>query len=263
MSGWTKGEVIALFSFVMAVLGVAANNPELRCSLFKDCSGITGNPPPPVPSSSAILPPQITPIPQPPSPSIPTAPSSEPALISIVTGVDYSPLRDLLAAGQWKEADELTWKLMLKAAKREQEGWLDSKSLENFSCSDLKTIDQLWVKYSQGKFGFSVQKQLYLSVGGKLGLDNWTDQDYYNYSRFAIMVGWKTGIPNINNSNSIKNYEDLTEKGYKIYNDLTFNVFAPNGHLPVRYALDIVGSVESWTEGMGSKTVLLLSCPNL
>jgi hypothetical protein len=150
MNRWTKGEVIAVFSLFVAVLGVAANNPELRCSLFKDCSA----PPSPEPTSSPV-------------PDFSAAIPSEPTLISPVTGVDYSPLRDLLAAEQWKEADELTWKLMLKAAKREQlELGLDY--LENIPCSDLKTIDQLWVKYSQGKFGFSIQKQLYLSLGMKI-----------------------------------------------------------------------------------------------
>jgi len=200
MSGWTKAEIIALFSVVVALLGVAANvsAPQLRCSLFKDCPA----PPPPVPLSSGFNNFNNTP------------------LISTVTGVDYSPLGQLLATEQWKEADELTWKLMLKAAKREQKGYFDSKSLKNFSCSDLKTIDQLWVKYSQGKFGFSVQKQLYLSVGGKLGSDNWTDQDSYNYRRYLIMVGWKTGTPN--NSEGLINYDDLT-----------FNLFAPKDTSPI------------------------------
>ncbi|NET41286.1 P-loop NTPase fold protein [Okeania sp. SIO2B3] len=36
-----------------------------------------------------------------------------------------------------------------------------SKAIENFSSDDLRTIDQLWVKYSGGKFGFSVQKKIY------------------------------------------------------------------------------------------------------
>lgn len=69
--------------------------------------------------------------------------SPTPTLISAVTGVDYTPLRDLLAAGKWREADEKTTKLMLKAAGRESEGWFNHKSLQEFSCSDLKTIDRL------------------------------------------------------------------------------------------------------------------------
>ncbi|HYX15858.1 MAG TPA: GUN4 domain-containing protein [Nostoc sp.] len=45
-------------------------------------------------------------------------------------------------------------------------GWLDYKSIENFPCTDLRTIDRLWVKYSNGHFCFSVQKRIWLECGG-------------------------------------------------------------------------------------------------
>ncbi|MFM6271628.1 MAG: GUN4 domain-containing protein, partial [Dolichospermum sp.] len=75
-------------------------------------------------------------------------------------GMDYRKLRDLLKAGKWKEADEETLRVMLAVA-REREGWLNVESIDNFPCADLRTIDQLWVKYSDGRFGFSVQKRIY------------------------------------------------------------------------------------------------------
>ncbi|MFM6623822.1 MAG: GUN4 domain-containing protein, partial [Dolichospermum sp.] len=81
-------------------------------------------------------------------------------------GVDYRKLRDLLAAGKWKEADEETRQVMLAVAKRERERWLNVESIDNFPCADLRTIDQLWVKYSDGRFGFSVQKRIYQGLGG-------------------------------------------------------------------------------------------------
>ncbi|MGD1703854.1 GUN4 domain-containing protein [Dapis sp. BLCC M229] len=33
--------------------------------------------------------------------------------------------------------------------------------IENFPCSELNKIHQLWVDYSQGRFAFSVQKSIY------------------------------------------------------------------------------------------------------
>ncbi|MGB3508680.1 MAG: GUN4 domain-containing protein [Microcoleaceae cyanobacterium] len=81
-------------------------------------------------------------------------------------GVDYTKLRDLLAAGNWKEADLETDRVMLKVAGRESEGWFGVEDVDNFSCQEFGTIDKLWVKYSNGKFGFSVQKQIYQSLGG-------------------------------------------------------------------------------------------------
>ena len=42
----------------------------------------------------------------------------------------------------------------------------------NFPCDDLRTIDQLWVHYSNGKFGFSVQKKIYMDeLGGTRDYD--------------------------------------------------------------------------------------------
>jgi serine/threonine protein kinase len=124
-------------------------------------------------------------------------------------GMDYSELRDLLKAGNWKEADEETRRVMLAVAKREKEGWLRVEDIDNFPCVDLHTIDQLWVKYSDGKFGFSLQKRIYKGLGG-------TRQ--YNeeiWEMFGEKVGWKN-----------------EEGNWLYYRETTFNIKAPEGHLP-------------------------------
>jgi len=51
----------------------------------------------------------------------PTIPSVSLQLKS-ARGVDYTRLRDLLAAGKWREADQETNCVMLKAARREVDG---------------------------------------------------------------------------------------------------------------------------------------------
>ncbi|MDB9317382.1 MULTISPECIES: GUN4 domain-containing protein [Cyanophyceae] len=79
----------------------------------------------------------------------------------------YRQLLEHLVAGNWQEADEETAKMMLKVANREREGYLDVDAIEKFPCSDLRTIDSLWVQYSEGRFGFSVQKRIYEEQGGK------------------------------------------------------------------------------------------------
>ncbi|MBD2526796.1 GUN4 domain-containing protein [Nostoc sp. FACHB-133] len=85
---------------------------------------------------------------------------------------DYTPLRDLLSTKKFKEADEETFRIMLWAVNRENEGFLEEKNILNFPCRDLRTIDQLWLASSGGKFGFSVQKQILIDVGGNTGFDN-------------------------------------------------------------------------------------------
>jgi hypothetical protein len=75
---------------------------------------------------------------------------------------------------------------MLLIAKREDEGWLDEESINNFPCEELRTIDKLWVDNSRGKFGFSVQKKVWLDCGGVPG-----EYDYDVYRKFANQVGWR------------------------------------------------------------------------
>ncbi|NER02741.1 MAG: GUN4 domain-containing protein [Okeania sp. SIO3C4] len=124
---------------------------------------------------------------------------------------NYENLHDLLAAGKWKEADQETVNSMLKVAKREKEGWFRVEDIDNFPCEDLRTIDQLWVKYSNGKFGFSVQKQIFISLGGT---------KKYNkkvWEAFGDKVGWRQ------------------EGKWLWYDDLTFSLDAHyTGHLPGR-----------------------------
>ncbi|WRH66414.1 MAG: serine/threonine-protein kinase [Planktothrix sp. GU0601_MAG3] len=98
-------------------------------------------------------------------------------------GVNYYQLEQLLKAGSWKEADRETANKMLEVAGITKEGKLDKDSIDNFPCEDLRTIDQLWVKYSNGRFGFSVQKQIWLEVGGKV--------DRETESKLGNRVGWR------------------------------------------------------------------------
>ncbi|MBJ7297316.1 MAG: GUN4 domain-containing protein [Dolichospermum sp.] len=99
--------------------------------------------------------------------------------------INYTKLRDLLAAQNWKEADKETYEVMIQAVGKTSGDWFTSNELLNFPCQDLRTIDQLWVKYSKGGFGFSVQKEIYLSVGGKL-----RSYEYEAFSRFYRTVKW-------------------------------------------------------------------------
>lgn len=84
--------------------------------------------------------------------------------------MDYTKLEDLLVTQKWKEADKLTYHIMLTVAQRTQQRYLDDKSIKNFSCEDIHIIDRLWLTHSQFRFWFSVQKQVYnvVSMSGEL-----------------------------------------------------------------------------------------------
>ncbi|WP_416233617.1 GUN4 domain-containing protein [Cronbergia sp. UHCC 0137] len=133
------------------------------------------------------------------------------AHLKLGASTDYTQLRDLLAAGKWKEADQETRHVMLAVAKRGKKGWLDVNSIDNFPCEDLRTIDQLWVRYSNGRFGLSVQKRIYQSLGGT---------GEYNreiWNAFADKIGWRKG------------------GNWLPINEITFKSNAPEAHLPFRY----------------------------
>ncbi|MGF1488378.1 MAG: GUN4 domain-containing protein [Prochloraceae cyanobacterium] len=125
-------------------------------------------------------------------------------------GADYNQLRNLLIAKKWREADLETRRLMLSitGADRRKDRLLTQKDIETFPCTDLLSIDRLWVRYSGGKFGFSVVQNLYTSVGE-------------DYLKLAGKVGWR-----------------LRETWLK-YEDLRFTNKARQGHLPVAWLVPI------------------------
>ncbi len=148
----------------------------------------------------------------PPSPLSSTTipqPLISPFKLNSELGVDFSKLRDLLAAGKWKEADEETLLVMLEVAEREKEGWLNLLAIEKFPRTDLCTIDALWGKYSKSRFGFSAQRRIWESVGGT------PDANYETYCRFGDRIGWRQ------------------KNNWLGYSHLTFTLNAPVGYLPL------------------------------
>jgi hypothetical protein len=117
-------------------------------------------------------------------------------------GIDYRQLTKLLEMGKWRKADEHTWEILLQISLREEEGWLTAADIDNLPCTDLRTIDRLWQQYSRGRFGLSVQQQIWESVGGQ-------------YTELCDRIGWRV------------------KDNWKYYDELSFNQNAPPGHLPI------------------------------
>jgi GUN4-like len=121
----------------------------------------------------------------------------------------YSKLRNYLAQGKLEDADCETREAMVRATFREHKGYLRMKDFDNFPCEDLQIIDQLWLKYSGGRFGFSVQKRIYQSLGGT------KEYNEKIWNAFGEAVGWKL------------DGRWLQDK------DISFDKRSPEGHLPV------------------------------
>jgi hypothetical protein len=148
--------------------------------------------------------------------------------------IDYTRLRDLLKAGKWEEADQKTFELMLKAAGRaaEERQYLTGGQVRTFPCEDLLTIDRLWVHLSSGKFGFSVQKQIWIEMGGKLNSGEGQDATITiaAFQKMSDHTAWRVNGEHISYSQTI------------------FDDSAPRGHLPYK-----------WMFGWGDGGIRLLS----
>lgn len=120
-------------------------------------------------------------------------------------GIDYIPLQQQLAAQDFLAADRLTLEKLCELAgpAAVQRKWLYFSEVETFPIADLKTINSLWLIHSQGKFGFSVQRDLWLSLGK-------------NWDKLWQKIGWKTG-------NNWTRYP----------HEFTWDLSAPVGHLPL------------------------------
>lgn len=109
---------------------------------------------------------------------------------------------------------------IVKSAKlQHKQAFVELKTIAEFSCPDIRTVDYLWKKYSENKFGFSPQQKIWQSVNQK------GDFSTQTWRRFATEVGWKKG-------------EVASGSGYILYEQLNFEpTNAPAGHLPWWFAL--------------------------
>jgi GUN4-like/ARM-like repeat domain, GUN4-N terminal len=120
-------------------------------------------------------------------------------------GMNYNPLQQLLAAQDFQAADRITIEKMCEVAgpTAVRRKWLYFTEVDNFPVTDLQTINNLWLVHSEGKFGFSVQRELWLSLG-------------QNWDNFWPKIGWKKG-----------------NKWTRYPHEFIWDLSAPKGHLPL------------------------------
>ncbi|MEM6502023.1 MAG: GUN4 domain-containing protein [Cyanobacteria bacterium P01_C01_bin.89] len=154
--------------------------------------------------------------------------------------VSYQKLEELLAAGDWRAADEETYQLMRKAAKPEQ---FTGAVIADVPCEDLLTINRLWIQYSEGKWGFGIQDKIWKECGSPMSND-------VTWERFGNRIGWR------------KSDKWLDRE------ELNFNLeTSPNGHLPwcmwsgvtCHHCLESGGGVE-WDQNFSTLSNKLRDC---
>jgi GUN4-like len=146
-------------------------------------------------------------------------------------GIDYSQLRDLLFAGKWADVNKLTTAKILEAVGHPGRKYVELDDLPKLPALDLHTIDRLWLKASDRRFGFSVQKQIYLEENGNFeyrGVSEFGTE----FGKFCQRIGWDAA------------------GWYGTGGDNRFSLQAPIGFMP---------SIAAETRGGAYYTIALLS----
>lgn len=136
-------------------------------------------------------------------------------------------LENLLRSKNWEEANRETQAILVdvfneidinnRKFKNSDYNFM-SEDFLNFPCEHLNKIDKLWITYSQNKYGFSIQKDIYLKVGGRLNYSPnryWDDSDLEANQKFLSNIGWV--LPNADTTNVIFDNYDNHPKGYLPY----------------------------------------------
>jgi len=129
--------------------------------------------------------------------------------LQLLRNFEFIQLQNLLLASKWEQADKKTSTIMLNICDKQQIGYLTVSDINQFPCEYLFQIEQLWKVHSNGHFGFSVQRRIWRSFAG--GSSN---PDWHAWCRFGKSVGW------------------YVKDSWLWWNDLTFSLNAPAGHLP-------------------------------
>ena len=144
-----------------------------------------------------------------------SAPEEIPTFLPSDCGVDYVPLATMLATGDFQGADQFTRDALIKiagdgATKRE---YVYFTEVANIPSTDLCTVERLWLQFSEGAFGYSVQKRVW-------------DIEKGDFDKFIRRIGWTT-------------VENDSERKLRWYgqSEFIYTLKAPKGHLPLTSAL--------------------------
>ena len=120
-------------------------------------------------------------------------------------GFDYSTLQRYLLNESYEDADRFTSsKLRELAGERAvKRGYVYFSEVESIPGNDLATLNKLWIVYSRGKFGFTVQSKILDSVGGR-------------YEKLWPRIGWKK--------------DGIWTRYPKAFD---WSIEAPSGHMPL------------------------------
>ena len=98
---------------------------------------------------------------------------------------NLDPLKNLLKQKKWIEADIETRKLLIDSIGNPK--FVNEENFQNIKCDLLRGIDKLWREESKGRFGFSVQKEIWENINNRYSSFK---KQRLIIKRFGAEVGW-------------------------------------------------------------------------
>ena len=135
----------------------------------------------------------------------------------------YDTLHQQLANQEWFYADRETVRLIADIAGVSDLEELSPRDIRAFPCGELQVIDRLWTTYSNGRFGFSVQMQVYQDLGGNA--ESLIEENQDLVERWGAQLGWRSGVSEQNPRGN----------RWRKCDELTFSLEAPKGCHPSRW----------------------------
>lgn len=132
----------------------------------------------------------------------------------------YKTLHEKLIAQQWFAADKETVTLIAAIARVSDLEDISPRDIRGYPCGELQVIDQLWTTYSEGRFGFSIQLQIYQALGGTL--ETTIGEDQTLIERWGAELGWRRGVSE----------QNPTGDRWRKCDELDFSLNAPKGCHP-------------------------------
>ena len=132
--------------------------------------------------------------------------------------IDYSELQQYLIERDYQKADKLTMEKLCELAGERAiaRKWVYFTEVSQFSVTDLQTIDALWRLYSEDKFGWSKQHELWMRLGK-------------DWERLWTQLIWKSS----------------EGKWTRYPGEFIWDLSAPIGHLPLSNQLRGVRMMDS------------------
>lgn len=112
--------------------------------------------------------------------------------------IDYGWLERLLNQENWIQANRETKAILLSLSNQltetEEKDWISTNEIYKIPCQDIFKIDNLWLRYSNNRFGFTIQKAIWEKLGGNF------EYSYDKIREFGIFLEWldSTKIPMVN-----------------------------------------------------------------